>query len=255
MECSTNDPRCTNIVQTDSDKGWWRRPYVLGLIGVFVVIVLLCSGAIRAAREDAKNRECGFNLKQIAMAIHNYWQAYKTLPPAYLTDPTGKPTLSWRVAVAEFIYYNHDFYKHPDFSKPWNDLENAKCLDPFLLEAFHCPGSSKERDDPRTDYVAVVGPGTLWLGRTPGKVGRESVLLVVEWPRSDIHWAEPRDITVEEFLDYFRSKPKRWDGNHRDCLLYADVSGNVGAIPNNSDPETVRKLLMSDSPPKTAEKK
>jgi hypothetical protein len=248
MEHSTNDPCCSEIVQNDSDKGWWRRPYVLGLIGVFLVIVLLCSGAIRAAREDAGKLSCINNLKQIAQALHTYRQAYKTLPPAYFSDATGRPTMSWRVGAARFIFYASDFFESLDFSKPWNDPKNADFLD-HIASAFHCPGSEKGPDDPMTDYVAVVGPGTLWPGRTPGKIGRESVLLVVEWPRGNIHWAEPRDITVEEFLDYFRSKPGRWSGNHRGCLLYVDLSGHVGEIPNNADPESVRKLLMNNTPP------
>ena len=67
---------------------------------------------------------------------------------------------------------------------------------------------------------------------------------MVEWPKSDIHWAEPRDVTVEEFLDWFRSKPGRWDSSHPGCILYVDAAGEVGEIPNDTDPETVRKLLI-----------
>jgi hypothetical protein len=73
-------------------------------------------------------------------------------------------------------------------------------------------------------------------------------ILVVEWPKSDIHWAEPRDVTVEEFLDWFRSKPSRWDSNHTGCILYVDAAGEVGEIPNDADPETVREMLMVKKP-------
>lgn len=134
-----------------------------------------------------------------------------------------------------------------DFSKPWNDPENAKFIE-CLGDTFSCPASGKGQESPLTDYVAVVGPETLWPGKEPGEFKSGSAVLVVEWPRSDIHWAEPRDVTIEEFLDWFRSKPGRWDSSHSGCLLYVDADGKVGEIPYDADPATVRKLLAGEKP-------
>ena len=112
----------------------------------------------------------------------------------------------------------------------------------------------------------MVGPDTLWPGKTPGDLKKHpKAILVVEWPKSDIHWAEPRDITVEEFLDWFRTKsrpsrvlglvsaravrPRRF---HPGGLLYVDAEGNVGQLPSDTDPETVRKLLAGQASAATA---
>jgi hypothetical protein len=187
------------------------------------------------------------------------------LPPAYTTDKAGKPLLSWRVHVARCDPYA----KSLDLSKPWTDPGFSTALvDPrpgardfFPGELFHCASSGKMADTPLTDYVAVVGPDTLWPGKTPGDLKKHpEAILVVEWPKSDIHWAEPRDISVEEFLDWFRVKPPRsrfWDwlyarpapgdGFHCGGLLYVDAKGDIGQLPRDTALETVRRLLSGQS--------
>ena len=170
--------------------------------------------------------------------------------------------LSWRVAAAKYYFYNLDFSKLMDEGQPWNSPKNTKFLADLHAGSFiHCPSSGKKPENPLTDYVVVVGPDTLWPGKEPGDLKKHPKgILVVEWPRSDIHWAEPRDITVEEFLDLFRNKPPRrsfldWlfarpaEGYslHPNCLLYVDAEGNVGELRMDTDPETVRKLLTGQS--------
>jgi hypothetical protein len=69
---------------------------------------------------------------------------------------------------------------------------------------------------------------------------------VVEWPQSDIHWAEPRDVTVDEFLEWFRPKGGPSGSNHPGSILYVDAGGEVHELPNDSDPDAVRRLLVPE---------
>ncbi|MBN1591068.1 MAG: DUF1559 domain-containing protein [Pirellulales bacterium] len=220
------------------------------LVAVIAVVLGTCLGIaylIQLARETARRNECRSNLRQIALCLHNYRDAHRHLPPAYITDKTGKPVLSWRVAAARHCYYDTDFSEFLDYDQPWNSPKNAKFLN-HLGGFLHCPSSGKKPENPLTDYVAVVGPDTLWPGEQPGDLKKHPKgILVVEWPRSDIHWAEPRDITVEEFLDWFRAKPAKPDSFHPGCLLYVDAEGNVGELRNDTDTEIVRRLLVGQS--------
>jgi hypothetical protein len=238
-------------------------------VGVLIIVVAIfvsaCLGVIflvGQAREAARRNQCSNNLKQIALCLHNYEAANGALPRAYMTNKDGKPVLSWRVAVARYYFYHTNFGEWMDLDQPWNSPKNARFLAELHAGSFiHCPSSGKKPENPLTDYVAVVGPDTLWPGKVPGDLKRHPKgILVVEWPRSDIHWAEPRDITVEEFLDWFRRKPPRrtfleWllakpaehGSFHPGCLLYVDAQGNVGELRNDTDPETVRKLLIGQS--------
>jgi hypothetical protein len=238
-------------------------------VGVLVIVVAIfitaCFGVIGRlghSREAARRNHCSNNLTQIALCLQNYEVANHSLPPAYITDRAGKPVLSWRVAIAGYCFYQTNFAEGMDLDQPWNSPKNANFLAGFHAGSFiHCPSSGKKPENPLTDYVAVVGPHTLWPGKVPGDLKKHPKgILVVEWPRSNIHWAEPRDITVEEFLDWFRRKPPRrsfqeWllakppahDSFHADCLLYVDAQGNVGELRNDTDAETVRKLLSGQS--------
>ena len=220
----------------------------MGLIAVWICLIFV----IRQWQQNVLRARCAINLKQIGRLLQRYEDAHKCLPPAYFTDASGKPTLSWRVPVAGYYRYDLDFSPCMAFSQPWNSPTNAAFLDSLHARVLQCPALEKVNRT-TTDYVAVVGPGTLWPGKEPGKLPARtktgsagktrSPILVVEWPSSDIQWAEPRDVTVDEFLDRFRSKPGRYSSNHPGCILYVDAAGEVGEIPNDADPETVRKMV------------
>jgi prepilin-type N-terminal cleavage/methylation domain-containing protein/prepilin-type processing-associated H-X9-DG protein len=59
---------------------------VITIIGVLVALLL---PAIQAARESARRMQCGSNLKQIGVAMHNHESAFHVLPPAYIAQPGG----------------------------------------------------------------------------------------------------------------------------------------------------------------------
>jgi len=234
-----------------------RRTPVVLIVVLALVVVLFCSGlpialllpAVQAAREASRRSQCCNNLKQLALAMHNYHDTYKCFPPAYIADESGKPMHSWRVLVLPFIE-QQALYERYDFDEPWDSPANL-ALAQTVIPAFRCP-SDAVASGPETNYVMIVGPGTLYDGEESTsmrniKDGTSNTIMFVEVVGSGINWLEPRDLDIEQ-LSFQINAPggQGIQSSHPGGANVAFCDGSVRFLSETIDPQTLQNLITID---------
>jgi prepilin-type N-terminal cleavage/methylation domain-containing protein len=118
---------------------------VIAIIGVMVALLL---PAVQAAREAARRMQCSNNLKQIALAMHNYESAHRQIPPSATISTVGaiNTNASWSIhgRILPFIEQGA-VYEQINFSIPW-DVQAV--IGGLKIPTYACP-SDIESDTPR----------------------------------------------------------------------------------------------------------
>ncbi len=171
------------------------------VVGLILFIALLIDLAVAPEVRGSRIDACKNNLKQIAQAILGYESDHGCLPPAYVAGPDGKPWHSWRVLILPYLG-RKDLFDSYNFKEPWNGSNNIK-LARNMPDVFHCPNDKDANGKPTTNYLAVVGPDTVWPMNKSVSVkdifdGSTQTILLVDMANSGINWMEPRDLSFEK---------------------------------------------------------
>lgn len=115
---------------------------VIAIIGILVALLL---PAIQAAREAARRSECKNNLRQLALAVHNFEIAYKRLPPSVAidfnaVDPNAN-NVAWGIHgwILPFLE-EQALADQVDLNVTW-DFQAA--IDGLRIAIYGCPSDEK----------------------------------------------------------------------------------------------------------------
>lgn len=217
--------------------------------------------------QDRQTRQS--NLRQLAIAMHNYHNDYGKLPPpgtykkgraAPSPGSNEKPLLSWRVQLLPYMEADN-LYKQFHFDEPWDSDHNKKLI-PLMPKVFACPGALNAGEGKTYLQVFVApekpaksdkqmfapifqwGRASITLGQLTVQDGTSNTLMIAESSQAVI-WTKPEDILIE---DDITPLPKLGCVPDEDDFHVAFGDASVRALrrslPNNKEHEKLLRQLI-----------
>ncbi len=131
---------------------------LLVVIAIIAILVALLLPAVQQAREAARRTQCKNHLKQLGLALHNYIDANRYLPPGAAVNLSVTSTGSngsWGVHGRILPYLEQgSLYNGVDLTTAW-DFQTA--ISGVKIPVFACPS------DPKSDVARDPGGGKVTL--------------------------------------------------------------------------------------------
>jgi hypothetical protein len=204
--------------------------------GVFEGLMVVRSEAGRVSSVN--------NLKQMALAMHNYASANgDAFPPAAITDKDGKPLLSWRVAILPYVEQNN-LYQKFRLDEPWDSEHNKKLLDgmPRIYAVPPEDGKEANEKETKTHYRVFHGPGSIFEGTKGIRFaditdGTSNTILIVE-AEDAVPWTKPEELPFDPKKDPPKIGLK---GAEKVSAAFAD--GSVHTMNKKIDKDVLKALI------------
>ena len=120
--------------------------------------------AVAALKDEDARVQSLNNLHRLALGVYRYNDQFNHLPGSAITDPAGKPLLSWRVALLPHVD-QLGLYQEFKLDEAWDGPHNKKLLE--RMPAIYAPPLQPPGWKPNTTFYQVfVGDQTLFPQRT-----------------------------------------------------------------------------------------
>ncbi len=159
------------MIRQESKRGFTlvELLVVIAIIGILVALLL---PAVQAAREAARRMQCSNNVKQIALALHNYHDSHRIFPlGSYNINNGAWPHngSNWRALILPYVEGTAlwDQLRFEANSSFRGDLYNNgnQVLRGLKLSVYMCPSSTIDPfDNPHSWSNPLKGQNILYVG-------------------------------------------------------------------------------------------
>ncbi len=123
---------------------------VIAIIGILIALLL---PAVQAAREAARRMQCTNNLKQLALAVHNYAGSHKSFPPGNISGSEMHESWGWGAFLLPFMeqkaLYDQLGVGQRTLWQLFRDAPQDRHLVAVTLDGFRCPTDTTPEQVPR----------------------------------------------------------------------------------------------------------
>jgi prepilin-type N-terminal cleavage/methylation domain len=109
---------------------------LLVVIAIIAVLIALLLPAVQQSREAARRTQCKNNLKQMALAFHNFEASHGYIAGA-LTTGSPAVTTNWGALLLPYLD-NNPLAEIYDYTNSWNKVENKDAVG-YQLPFHQCP--------------------------------------------------------------------------------------------------------------------
>ena len=208
---------------------------LLVVIAIIAILIALLVPAVQKVREAAARTQCSNNLKQIALALHNYHAANKVLPfgkgPAY----AGAVVYArWSVHSKILPYIEQDaLYRMLDFNFPPNTAGMAGPVVNFMPAYTNPGGQNSMCSQPVPTFICPSDPAPImgWEGQN-NYVGSQGTAYMCDESEAAISTVDSADSQRLGVL-YYQSKVRLTDisdGTSNTAMFSEHLRG--GGVPN-----------------------
>lgn len=223
------------------------------------LVLCLLSLVLTGCGNERQRQYSANNLKQMALAAHDYNSVHQSLPPVALINRERKPLLSWRVLLLPYLEHKA-LYDQFKLDEPWDsphnkpllakmpmvyalggDVAQANGLTHYEVFSSSEPGIGTPFRLPR-QFVEGELPKTQSIQSLSNTDGAANTILIVESP-NPVPWTKPT------WLDYAPDKPlPKLDGlwgRSIKCQI-ALCDGSFRRLSTDLSEQTLRNAITGD---------
>ena len=134
----------------------WQRWISISLVlGMLLLAFGLIMPAVFQAREAARRNSAKNNLKQIGLALFNYHESYRCLPPGGTIREDDTAMQGWIAMMMPFLDAS-PYYSWLDFNESWQSAANRYVFDQ-RLHVVLIPGVEQHYSDSGFGVTQIMG--------------------------------------------------------------------------------------------------